>query len=1463
MDPPSKKRSIFGGITSLFRSSTAPPEDRKGKSTNSNSVTANAPSLPPPQPESNGASSPFSPAKRASEAQLSVRKIIPKPQGPSSKLSQSVSASEIAHRPAPSTPAPAAATPVPKRRPGDNPHKLAASTSTPALQNLPNPPAPATSSKATSFSGAPSTPRPSIFRNSLYARPAPATTYTQRVSSHPLTQSFPPVTPGRPGRAANVDINNRILSNTASTELFPMKIPEPPRHLTGEMLAKEVPEDPNRAGSIYADEYLAHLCPPEFDDLQRRQFFCILDLRRLKYAADEVFLKKDWKINILNFAKEYEKSRSLIMLRYGLYEFKTVRASEAVKREWKLKHGIPDSDDESGAPAKTNGGGKRKAEEDLEPSSSTFTHTASPNKRARATEAPATNKRKANDELEEESQPSKLQKPGSPSPAKTPSATKSVFESIANKTASPQTAPKSSLFSSSTAAKPNGSIFDNAQKTPATSSNIFGHLSDASKDEDNESDTGSEAEAEDETPAKKKKKTTVNGASSSAPSEGGESTQSRSIFDRITRDANGQPVRQLPEGGLFSGESRKRSLSPVKELPANNTWNASAGIKFATPGTSSIFGSSNPKPPATTDTIDFAASTTKKPEEAAAPAEAPKEATPTTNLFGAQTKATEEAPKPAATNIFGSTTNPTETSIPAGSLFSAKPATSTTNSLFGATTSAAGQKKDEESKPTEAAPAPAPATSTLFGAKPATTESPKTNLFQFGTPNKTETAPATQPQFGGLFGKPPSTETPTEKPATTSLFGTDASKPATTSSLFGSATTAADKPAATNLFGSTTTPADKPTTTNLFGSTSTQATSGSDEPTAKKFAFGGTTESKPTTSLFGSTTPAPATSTENKGGLFGATTTSATPATNTKPLFGSTPAPAQENKPLFGSSTTTAAPVFQFGSTPASTSTEQKPLFGATAATDSKPLFGSTSATSTEQKPLFGSSTTMTEQKPLFGSISTTATEQKPLFGSTSTTEAKPLFGAAPASTEQKSLFGITPSTTENNPASIFGNSSTSTEQKPLFGSAPASTEQKPLFGSTPSTTENKPAGLFGNTSTTSTSTPLFNFGSQNTTASQPSTTGSIFGSASASFTFTAGGSDGTIKNPFASDGSYSAPTSFNFGSGDSQSSSAPFTFGAGGGTPSFTFGASSDSSNASNNASSAPIFSFGASQPSSTPLFGQNNPPAASNIFASSLAPVGGTSTGTSKHVPSFLESENKASAYSSLDSPFTFGGASSLATTPAASTPEPSAANAAAAGEDQGASADADEQPQEQISLTDGGPGEEDESVVHEVRAKAVKLVTAADSSADSSNGSGEKPAEKKSNSPWKVMGVGPLRLLKHKQTGAVRMLLRAEPRGNIALNKLVLPQFTYKPDAATPKFIKFAAARDDGKGLETWMIQVKTPQLAQELAAALEEHKKANEKKDGEKNEESEKKDEKQEEKKNEEKKDEKEEKKDEKK
>lgn len=84
---------------------------------------------------------------------------------------------------------------------------------------------------------------------------------------------------------------------------------------------------------------------------------------------------------------------------------------------------------------------------------------------------------------------------------------------------------------------------------------------------------------------------------------------------------------------------------------------------------------------------------------------------------------------------------------------------------------------------------------------------------------------------------------------------------------------------------------------------------------------------------------------------------------------------------------------------------------------------------------------------------------------------------------------------------------------------------------------------------------------------------------------------------------------------------------------------------------------------------------------------------------------------------------------------------------------------------------------------------------------------------------MGVGPLRLLKHKETNAVRLLLRAEPRGHIAINRILLPNLNYR---AEEKYVRLATSNEKGDGLETWMIQVKTKDLAKTLAEALEESK-----------------------------------------
>ena len=120
----------------------------------------------------------------------------------------------------------------------------------------------------------------------------------------------------------------------------------------------------------------------------------------------------------------------------------------------------------------------------------------------------------------------------------------------------------------------------------------------------------------------------------------------------------------------------------------------------------------------------------------------------------------------------------------------------------------------------------------------------------------------------------------------------------------------------------------------------------------------------------------------------------------------------------------------------------------------------------------------------------------------------------------------------------------------------------------------------------------------------------------------------------------------------------------------------------------------------------------------------------------------------------------------------------------------------------------------MLHEVRAKVLKYVPPGDKS--------DSDEKAKSKSPWTTQGVGPLRLLKHNESGVVRLLLRAEPRGHVALNRALLPSMTYKADE---KYVKITTSNEKGDGLETWMIQVKTKDLAKATAEALEKNKGSN--------------------------------------
>lgn len=805
-----------------------------------------------------------------------------------------------------------------------------------------------------------------IFQASALSQAPPSGLFSPNLPQSTMKKVFAPGATPEPSRVYRESTASAaprgMAAKTSDKDLFPMRISSPPRELTGELLANKVPKEWNSKGSIYADQFLAHLCPPDLDEEQRRQFFCILDLRRLKYAANEIFARKDWKLNVVNFAKEFEKSRSIILLRYGLYEFQNVKPSKEVLKRWRREHGLPEPEEEEveapvATPSKTGPTKKRKADEDLtkdmaSSNASSLAKRQTTDKVGQEAPAPIAtpqpagkNKRKAS--AGEEDQPLKRS---------TPSATKALFEKIANKPVEasankPAEAPanKPNPFAPKSAAGGLArSVFTNikaaagqapaaAATAPAGGSNIFGYLSDASSaknsgaDADAESDTESEGDESPDAEQSEEPSADASAVEETAGDSTRESTPARSLFARVTKGNNGEPVRAA-EPSQSPGET---------PAPADKTWNPSTTpLKFAPPASqsSNLFGGSQPPN--------------------------------TSGLFGAKPTA------PAMSGLFGAPKTAESTAK------AAVPA-SGANNIFA---------------PKSTAP------SNLFGAKPATAEKPAAS-----------TAPATDSNKDGGESDKENDSQPLKKPA----FEFKPSGSTTSTGLFGAKPTvstpdAATEPAkpASNMFGAA---AAKPTTSNLFGSSDKAKESTPVMQSSTLFGAKPTEPAKPaSTDSAAPTTAAPlfgAPSSTTTTNLFGGA--SAAPS---KPLFGAT-ASATDGKADAPATTApaSAASMFSFGGN--SNSSTAQP-------TSAKPLFAPKSPeANANSAALFGSPMKQDEQSPA-KKVLTGGTSSAPgsfTFGAASTAPSAPsvnLFGAA-ANGNTSVSFGATPST--NNGSSGFG----------------------------------------------------------------------------------------------------------------------------------------------------------------------------------------------------------------------------------------------------------------------------------------------------------------------------------------------------------------------------------------------------------------------------------------------------------
>ena len=153
------------------------------------------------------------------------------------------------------------------------------------------------------------------------------------------------------------------------------------------------------------------------------------------------------------------------------------------------------------------------------------------------------------------------------------------------------------------------------------------------------------------------------------------------------------------------------------------------------------------------------------------------------------------------------------------------------------------------------------------------------------------------------------------------------------------------------------------------------------------------------------------------------------------------------------------------------------------------------------------------------------------------------------------------------------------------------------------------------------------------------------------------------------------------------------------------------------------------------------------------------------------------------------------SRATSPGLTTGE-SANESAADAEEEGG------EKHEQLDLTAGGPGEEDEDVVYEVRARTSKYDD--------------------TKKEWITQGLGPLRILKNRETGNTRILMRQDPSGRVLINSAIHGEMNYK--AESKSIARIPMMGPSGK-FEPWIVKVGKNSDAIEMAAKLEECKQKN--------------------------------------
>ena len=225
-------------------------------------------------------------------------------------------------------------------------------------------------------------------------------------------------------------------------------------------------------------------------------------------------------------------------------------------------------------------------------------------------------------------------------------------------------------------------------------------------------------------------------------------------------------------------------------------------------------------------------------------------------------------------------------------------------------------------------------------------------------------------------------------------------------------------------------------------------------------------------------------------------------------------------------------------------------------------------------------------------------------------------------------------------------------------------------------------------------------------------------------------------------------------------------------------------------------VTSPGSPKPVVGGLFGKTSPPATSKVPTAPAFSL--FQTPIVPKAPEVGFGISIAKPTDSLAPPDAATKDSSRATSPGASSNAGSVSDSGADAKDK-----EDELRDEQVDLTQGGPGEEDEVTLFEVKGKALEL-----------------DAAKKQ---WSTKGVGPVRVLKHTDSGKTRILMRQHPSGKVILNAALLSGLNYRYTDKKPKAVEVPFATDSGK-LASFTLTVGKAEDASKLASILEENKRA---------------------------------------